>query len=175
MESKSCKLLEFLEKSGPGLYGLLTRLTLREGVAEDLMQDLFMKLSNSKNFETVANQYGYASRAAINLAFDWRRSRQREAEFLNNMSEPVSKDNSPLSKLIQDEAVEEILEKVGELNGMSREVFVMHYLEQYSYEEIAKAIGKDPHHVRVFSSRAMSQLRGLLGHGKAGSFRKGGI
>jgi hypothetical protein len=50
------RLLEFLESSGPGLHALLTRLTLREDAAEDLMQELFIRLSKSKAFEKARNR-----------------------------------------------------------------------------------------------------------------------
>jgi DNA-directed RNA polymerase specialized sigma24 family protein len=55
LQGHSQQILGFLEKSGPGLYGLLTRLTLREDVAEDLMQELFIKLNNSRAFKKAEN------------------------------------------------------------------------------------------------------------------------
>ena len=49
MSSRQKELLELLDKSGADLYALLTRLTLREDVAEELMQELFIKLKGSSN------------------------------------------------------------------------------------------------------------------------------
>ena len=42
--------LSLLEAEGPRLYALLARITLREDVAEDLMQELFLKLNRSRPF-----------------------------------------------------------------------------------------------------------------------------
>ncbi len=47
MRDRQKELLELLDKSGANLYALLTRLTLREDIAEELMQELFIKLINS--------------------------------------------------------------------------------------------------------------------------------
>ena len=77
MGSGDKELLELLDRSGAELYALVTRLTLREDIAEELMQDLFIKLKNSRGAARVANLDAYARRAAINLAFDWRRARPR--------------------------------------------------------------------------------------------------
>ncbi len=39
------QVLSLLDEQGPRLYALLVRITLREDVAEDLMQELFLRLS----------------------------------------------------------------------------------------------------------------------------------
>ena len=52
---------------------------------------------------------------------------------------------------------------VGRLLGPSREVFVLRYIQQSSYEEIAEQLGKTVHQVRALGFRAMSTLRGVLG------------
>jgi len=64
-------LLAMLDRSGPHLHVLLTRLTLREDVAEELMQELFLKLSRSDGFRRAHDPVAYACRAATHLAFDW--------------------------------------------------------------------------------------------------------
>ena len=74
------RMLRVLEENGPGLHALLTRLVLRPGVAEDLMQDLFVNLGRSEEFGRCRNPAAYARRAAIHLAFNWRRSQTRRAE-----------------------------------------------------------------------------------------------
>jgi DNA-directed RNA polymerase specialized sigma24 family protein len=99
LRSRQKELLELLDKSGADLYALLTRLTLREDVAEELMQELFIKLNHSRGIGNVANWNAYARRSAINLAFDWRRSQKRSVLTLGQVSEPASNDESPLGKL----------------------------------------------------------------------------
>jgi RNA polymerase sigma-70 factor (ECF subfamily) len=163
LRSRQKELLELLDKSGADLYALLTRLTLREDVAEELMQELFIKLNNSRFAGSVANLKAYARKSAINLAFDWRRSQKRTILSMGQAGEPASNDDSPLCKLIHSEEMQETLNAVGQLKKSSREVLVMRYLQQESYDDIAEQLGKTSHQVRALCSRAIRSLRDVLG------------
>ena len=161
MRSRQKELLELLDKSGADLFALLTKLTLREEVAEELMQELFIKLNNSTGIGKVANWNAYAHRAAINLAFDWRRS-QKQTVLKLTQAEPVSNDDSPLRKLVHSEEIQQTLDAIGRLKKASREVLVMRYLQQESYDNIAEQLGKTSHQVRALCSRAIRSLRDVL-------------
>lgn len=49
---------------GERLYATLTRLTLRRAVADELMQELFLRLSQSDGFDAASDKAAYAWRAA---------------------------------------------------------------------------------------------------------------
>lgn len=165
MSDRHKELLELLDKSGTGLFTLLTRLTLRHDAAEELMQELFLKLSNSRGFEKSASRDAYARRAAINLAFDWRR-KSRQAVAQEFACEVVSSDGSPLSKIIRTEELEGMLNAIEKLNEKGRQAIVMRYIQQQSYENIAEQIGKTPHQSRAICSKAMFRLREIMCNGK---------
>ena len=171
MTDRQKELLELLEKSGANLYTLLTRLTLREDVAEELMQELFIKL-NKSHFDKARNRYAYARKTAINLAFEWRRNCKLNPARLDQISEPVSNVTSPLNKLIRTEELDEILNAIGKLNKMSREAFVMRYIEQETYDYIAEQLGKTVHHVRAMCSRPSNRIRYILERNHSQSFIK---
>jgi RNA polymerase sigma-70 factor (ECF subfamily) len=163
VSDRRTELLELLDRSGASLYALLTRLTLRQDVAEELMQDLFIKLIAARDQGGVGCWHAYARRTAINLAFDWRRrERSRRSCPLDESLECVSQTGSPLNKLIESEELEQVLAAIGRLHGPSREAFVLRYIQQESYEDIAQQLGKTPHHVRALCSRAMSAMRDLV-------------
>jgi len=157
------ELLELLDNSGVSFFALLTRLTLREDIAEELMQDLFLKLSNSRGFEKSINREAYARRAAINLAFDWRRKFRQKADTSEFAYEVVSNDGSPLSKIIRTEELEEMLNALDKLNENARQIIVLRYIQQQSYENIAEQIGKTTHQVRALCSKALIRLREIIG------------
>ncbi len=163
MSDRHKELLELLDKSGVSLFTLLTRLTLRQDAAEELMQELFLKLSSSRGFAKSASRDAYARRAAINLAFDWRRkSRQKTAEQNSIFAEIVSNDGSPLSKIIRTEELEEMLNAIEKLNEKGRQAVVMRFIQQQSYEDIAAQIGKTPHQTRAICSKALNRLREIM-------------
>jgi len=107
VSDRRTELLDLLDRSGASLYALLTRLTLRQDVAEELMQDLFLKLNAAKDQGGVDCWFAYARRTAINLAFDWRRrERSRRSCPLEESLECVSQAGSPLGKLIESEELD---------------------------------------------------------------------
>ena len=154
-------LLELLESSGAGLHRLLTRLTLREDVAEELMQELFVKLSGNKKLAVIENPAAYARRTAINLAFDWRR-KNKPAVDIDQISEPHSHASSPLDKLIRDEHLNCVLDSIEELSPEARQVLVLRSIEQLSFEEVAIQTGKSAHHVRSILHRARTKLKEIV-------------
>jgi len=166
------QLLELLDRSGAKLHALLTRLTLREDVAEELMQELFVKLSDVATSKKISNWDAYAYRAAVNLAFDWRRRNKQISVPLEAVNEPVSDDCPPLAGLIRNEAVQEVLSAISRLNNTAREAFVMRYIQQESYEFIAEQLDKTPHQVRALCSKVMNYLRDVLGQSRPPSAGK---
>jgi RNA polymerase sigma-70 factor (ECF subfamily) len=152
-------LLKLLETHGPELHALFTRLTLRAGVAEDLLQDLFLKLQKSDGLARAANPRAYLFRAAMHLAFDWRRA-QRRMEPLD--SDPAARMPLPLDTLVDAEELELVLAALDHLSEGSREVVVRHYLQHQEYAEIAADMGKTEHQVRGLCSRGLDQLRTVL-------------
>lgn len=171
MADRQKELLELLDKAGASLYALLTRLTLREDIAEELMQELFIKL-NTGHFDKARNRYAYARKTAINLAFEWRRNQKLNPVTLDQISEPASSDIPPLNKLIRTEELDEILNAIGKLNKVPREAFVMRYIQQEPYDYIAEQMGKTVHHIRALCSRALNRIRYILERNHSQSFIK---
>lgn len=151
-----------LETHGARLHALLFRLTLRHDAAEDLLQDLFCKLAQSERFSQADDRLAYAIRMATNLAFDYRRSRQRRetAELAEEPAGPAQ--GSPLADLVRREELEHMLDAIGRLDPPGRELIVLRHLERQSYEEIARQLGKTPHQTWALAHKALEKLRSLL-------------
>ena len=163
MRDRHKELLDLLDKSGAGIYTLLVRLTLREEIAEELMQELFLKLSNSRGFEKSICRQAYARKVAINLAFDWRRKLRQKADANDSAYEIVIKDGSPLNKIIKSEELEEMLNAIEKLNDNARQLIVLRFIQEHSYEDIAKQTGKTTHQVRALCSKALARLKQIMG------------
>jgi RNA polymerase sigma factor (sigma-70 family) len=162
LRTQDKKFLELLDKSGASLHRLLTRLTLNEQTAEDLMQELFLKLNSSGHIENITDLDAYAHRAAVNLAFDWRRRNRQTIVNIEQVAEPTSREASPLDSTIRHEELEEILSAVGQLDGASRDAFVMRHIEQQSYDYIANVLGQTEHQARALCHKGLQRLRQLL-------------
>jgi RNA polymerase sigma-70 factor (ECF subfamily) len=131
-------------------------------VVGDLLQELFIRLCNSKAFDKAEDPFAYAHRAAMNLAFEWRRKRKITCQPLEANCLAAENGSSAIGKMIQAEELEQILNATSKLTDLARNVIVMHYIEQKSYEEIARRLGKKPQYMRSLCSKAMARLRELL-------------
>jgi RNA polymerase sigma-70 factor (ECF subfamily) len=156
------KILQLLDTSGPRLHKLLARLTRREDVVGDLLQELFLRLWNSRAFDKAEDPFAYAYRAAVNLAFEWRRRQQMRCRHLEGNCPAAQGNSSALGKIVQAEELEQILDATSKLTDLARDVVVMRYIEQASYEEIAQRLGKKPQYMRSVCAKAMARLRELL-------------
>ena len=162
MKNRQEKILELLDTSGARLHALLARLTLCEDTAGDLMQELFLRLANSRGFMKADHPFAYAYRTAINLGLEWRRKTKTPLHSLDGDLLPEKRSSSPLVQMVQAEELALVLDTIPRLNRLAQEVIVMHYIEQESYETIAERLGKKPQHIRSISAKAMARLRQLL-------------
>jgi len=163
------RLLELLEQKGKSLHKLLFRLTLSEEAAEELLQELFVRLGKSKRISDIENLYAYARKTAVNLAFDYYRRIKRNTVSLDGIEENLSRTNSPVTELMKSEEISELLDAVSRLKGNLRKVVVMRYIEEQSYEEIGEAMGTSSHQARALCSRGIKKLKERLRTGTGNS------
>lgn len=163
MRDRHRRLVELLESTGPHLHRVLTRLTLREDAAEELMQELFINLAQSEAFASAANPGAYAYRAAMNLAFNWRHSHQRAQDLVERFDPLVPRTDGPLAKLVADEDLQRVLAAIDELPELQRNIVTMRYVQQDSYEMIAGVVDKTPQQVRGLCHKAICSLRRVFG------------
>jgi RNA polymerase sigma factor (sigma-70 family) len=156
------KVLELLDSHGERLHGLIAKLTLSQDVVGDLMQELFIRLSNSHGFDKAKDHFAYAYRTAMNVAFDWRRRSKPRCQSINDDCTVAANSPSVVAEMMRVEELEEVLDTMAQLSRLAREVVVMHYIEQEPYEQVAIRLGKKPQHVRSVSAKAIARLRELL-------------
>ena len=159
MDDHTDQILSALSEQGAKLHAMLLRITLREDVSEDLMQDLFLRLYRRGNIERIQNLEAYLMTAATRLAFDWRRSQRRRRDSDKLTVEPVSDTTGHAGLIEQREELDRLLDDVGRLPDSMRELVVMRYLEESSYEDIARMLDKSPHQVRALCHKAITKLR----------------
>jgi RNA polymerase sigma-70 factor, ECF subfamily len=162
LDDSAAQLLALLDEYGRRLHVLLVKITLREDVAEELMQELFLKLHRSAGLINANQPERYLFRSAIHLAFDWR-SRQKNLQRVTNLSgdEPCTRAD-PTQRLEQEESLQQILCAIELLPVMERELIVLRFLHQSSYEELAEHRGTTAHRVRALCSKALKRLKHLL-------------
>lgn len=164
MKYRQGKVLKLLDQHGEKLHRLLGRLTRCEHTTRDLMQELFIKLACSRGFENANNPYAYAWKSATNLAFRWHSQNKRNIESLKSVQLNQESDQDALTKMIQQERIQRVLQVTSTFKELPRNIIVMRFIEQQSYEQIAERLGKNPDYLRSLCSKTLKQLRQKLYH-----------
>ena len=123
----------------------------------------FASYAVSEGFRRADKPAAFAFRTAMNLAFDWRRSKKRMLTSDADIAAQPSPAASVISDLVRREELEKTLSAIGELPAMNRDILVLRYLQQQSYETIADQFGKTAHQIRALVHKALESLRKLLG------------
>lgn len=149
----------------PGLVGFVRRYVKTTAIAEELVQDLFLKLwSRRGSLGEIDSVKTYLFRAARNTALNHLRRRKLEHEWLEKEGTTVTEERS----LEGDEAVTEsevaaaVRAAVDRLPPRCREVFMLSRDGGLTYGEIAKSLGISIKTVETQMGRALKALRESL-------------
>ena len=162
MKYQQDKVLQLLKQHGEELHRLLARLTRCEHTTRDLMQELFIRLSQSAGFAKADNPYAYAWKSAANLAFRWHKRKKDRIQFLESVQLKQPSNQDALTEMIQQEEIQRVLYVTAGFKELARNVLVMRFIEQQSYEQIAERLGKNPDYLRALCSKTLKLLRNKL-------------
>ena len=144
------------------LYVYVFELVRDEQTSLDLVQETFLNafrhrgsLRDDEKFGSWL--FGIAHQKCIQA---WRR-RDREAEFGEQVELPAS-DDTPDELLIREEQEEEFMKLLEKLPVAQRSAILLHYVEEFSLEEIARITGANTGTVKSRLHYAKRALRKLL-------------
>ena len=139
---------ELYRDSRPGLVRLAYLIVGTRAVAEELVQEAFLRLH--QHFAEVENPAGYVRVALVRLCATSNRRRAMEVERLERAAERAG-DAEP--------EVDETWAVVQRLRPERRVVLVLRYYEDLPHEEIARLLGCPTVTVRTRVRRALADLR----------------
>jgi RNA polymerase sigma-70 factor (ECF subfamily) len=133
--------------------------------AEDVVQEAFTRLMRTDLAE-IQDVRGWLVVATTRLCLDHLRSAQSRREVYVGpwLPEPViqtpSAEPDPVDRVTLDDSVRMAMLLVLErLSPAERAVFVLHDVFQFSFEEVAKIVGRTPAACRQLASRARRRVR----------------
>ncbi len=154
----------------PRLYRLLAARTGDPALADDLLQDLWIKIRTLEP-GPVGNPEAYIFRMAQNLATDHARSRIQRAlreehwvEASTTVSDGIARDDLPDAErtLIAREELSRVRQALADMPTRAAEVFQLHRVEGESHSEIAARLGISRSAVEKSMAIALKHLFRLL-------------
>jgi RNA polymerase sigma-70 factor (ECF subfamily) len=142
------------------VYRTAYRITGNPHDAEDVLQTLFLRLLRRECPPDIErNPKGYLHRAAVNIALDIIKVRNRNVssvELEARLDDPASTADHEHNRSELQQCLRAAL---SELSPRAAEIFVLRHVEGYGNAQIAKLIGASRGTVAVTLFRARAQLR----------------
>jgi RNA polymerase sigma-70 factor (ECF subfamily) len=152
---------ELLERYGRRIYGIAYHFTLRKEDAEELSQEIFLRVfENLHRFDGKYSFGAWIVSLARNLCIDQYRRRKREKSFVHISDEAVmpllTASDDPARNALQKERTKLLFEAIAELPEELSEILILRDLDGLAYEEIAAALDLPDGTVksRLFRARA---------------------
>lgn len=145
-----------------GMASFVQRFVRSPDVAEELVQDIFLKLwTKREQLSDIESFRTYLFRAARNQALNWLRRQKLERRW---QEEHAGDDEASASPLADEEAAEQELsaavqEAINRLPPRCREVFLLSRDGGLTYAEIANTLGISVKTVETQMGRALKALR----------------
>jgi RNA polymerase sigma-70 factor, ECF subfamily len=165
---------DLVETYSPRVFGLLYRLTGSQDVAEDLLQETFLRVVRAiEEYEHAGKFEPWLFRIAANLARDHARKRGRRGELGPtdrartdreplSTSEPASAADDPARDLIRREDEERLVAGLQQLTDSEREIILLRHFSELSFREIAEVLRVPLGTALARAHRALQHLRGEL-------------
>lgn len=173
--SEPAALATLVERYSPRVFGLLMRLTGARDVAEDLMQETFLRMVRTLDrYEHVGKFESWLFRIAANLARDRARQRGRRGAMTSldaNWEDGDARaaatadrvDANPQDRLEQQEDADRLVAALGQLSESEREVLLLRHYSDLSFREIADMLKIPLGTALARAHRGLKHLRERLG------------
>ncbi|WP_411037253.1 RNA polymerase sigma factor [Shinella sp. BYT-45] len=159
-KSKLTRFLEAFLALKPRLSASARLRTGSNAVADDLIQDTWMKLERGAS-ENIANTAGFVSRVAHNATTDYLRKERRrltlDGELADLLGEGID-DLSPERHLISRQNLRAVQAALDTLPEKTRRIFLMNRLEGISHRRLAERFGMSEEAVYYHIRRALEKL-----------------
>lgn len=139
------------------------RIGRRRSEIDDLVQEVFLRLTGGGKIESVAQPEAYLFRTAANVLNDrFRRLTARSAEAHEPYDEAVHgsarETLSPERTLLGKQAIEQLVAALYELPERTRAVWALYHLEDLTHIEISKRLGITVSTIEKHIERASAHL-----------------
>ena len=143
------------------VYGFLYKYVKIESDAEDLTQDVLVKiLENKQKFEAVSNLDSYILTMAHHILLDHFKKLHRDKVYKEKVWESMQKSHQPvLRSVCRKEFLENIEEALINLPDRQQMVFRMSRFDGMSLDEIARKLDISPYTVKNHLSEATRKLK----------------
>ena len=156
------------------LFGYLVRMTRRKDAAEDLLQEVFLRLAqHARRLDEDTRLGAWLFTVAHRMFVSWTRARAVRAQLAGDLPtrEVAGTERSPLEALADSHTQLALERAFAALAPAYREVALLVGVEGLQPAEVAEILGQKPEAVRQRLARARAQLAEALGEHAPAAWR----
>ncbi len=138
-----------------------------EAMAEDIVQEVWLKIEKSTTPEVIDNPDGYlftiANRLCLDVIRQQKRQKVREEKWTEQTTTKLdgiatSQEQDAESMLLQAERIRKVRLAISKLPTKSQQAFKLHRMQEMSHKEVAAEMGISVSTVEKHIIRAMKEL-----------------
>lgn len=124
------------------IFNLAYRHTMNRAVAEDLLQDVFLKVfSNFRSVRDAETFPGWVYRIALNTCYSHLRQKKAQSEKLVSLSDLEGRIEEPGGEPVEKDLQGPLDQAIESLAPRLRSVFVLHDVQGYKHREVSRLLG----------------------------------
>jgi RNA polymerase sigma-70 factor (ECF subfamily) len=126
------------------LHRFLLRRVDCEQIANDLLQDTYLRFVDYNDQQAIENPRAFLYRVAGNLAIDHLRTHQRQKSLIANFDHQPDQDllNNPEHIIDQQQQLQRLQLAINQLAPVCRDVFIRSRFQGQTHQQIANDLGK---------------------------------
>jgi RNA polymerase sigma factor (sigma-70 family) len=172
MTQKSKNIIKAVGDYGKGLFSFIRGKVTTEADAEDILQDVWLQLSNITDTDDIDHLKGWLFKVARNKIID--KGRKRTEQLIDDLIDEhdddnydfadilLTDDNDPESVYLKELFWDELFDALQELPEKQRQVFVWNELEDKTLQQIADETGENLKTIISRKGYAVKYLRNRL-------------
>jgi RNA polymerase sigma-70 factor (ECF subfamily) len=148
------------------LYGVALRILRRPDLADEILQESFVKIWSSASLfdPAVASPITWMVAIVRNRAIDViRRKTDASLEEMPEVQEVAADSPDPLAARARNEDLQRLLACIGRLDGERRKLILLAYYNGWSREQLAQQFEKPVNTIKTWLRRSLLEIRECLG------------
>jgi len=155
---------QFFNHHWPQVYGTGLRLTKSPEKAQDLAQDIFIKLWEQRHkLADVKQEDAYVYTLSRNVILDFLRKRVFDTENIDTLINYFADSSISAQEKMEYHELETTLQAaIDQLQGKVKEVFILSRFEGMTHEQIAQQLGISENSSKTYIVRALQDIRKFM-------------
>lgn len=163
LNAKDKWLATLVDEAGPHLLRFLASRLADASQAEDLAQEVYLRLLRVDDVGLIRDPRAFALRVAANVAHEWRMlARNRLAHSADALETLIDKAEEPFDTVAQAEQLARLRAALNTLSPTCRAVLLLHRRDGLTYHEIATHVGLSVGMVKKHLARGLATCQQFL-------------